>query len=84
MTQTRCRARCGLKSENVTAETQGVVRIERRVRAQDEAQVRAPEPADSESSVTSEEPEQGWDPYDVWLRRVHLLRSRGGSGSSEG
>jgi hypothetical protein len=36
------------------------------------------EPADSEASP-AQDVEQGWDPYDVWLRRVHQPRSRGGS-----
>jgi hypothetical protein len=39
------------------------------------------EPTDSEASP-AEEAEQGWDPYDVWLRRVHQPRSRGGGETS--
>ena len=41
------------------------------------------EPTDSEASL-AEEAEQGWDPYEVWLRRVHQPRSRGVSEPSEG
>ena len=39
------------------------------------------EPTDSEASP-AEEAEQGWDPYEVWLRRVHQPRSRGGGETS--
>jgi hypothetical protein len=41
---------------------------------------------ESEDIETSpaEEPERGWDPYEVWLRRVHQPRSRGGREPSDG
>jgi hypothetical protein len=44
---------------------------------------RSGEPKDSEASP-KKEAEQGWDPYDVWLRRVHQPRSRGGNEPSGG
>ena len=33
------------------------------------------EPTDSEASP-AEEAEQGWDPYDVWVRHIHEPRRR--------
>ena len=40
--------------------------------------------SDSESAATTQQDQdrQGWDPYEVWLRRVHQPRSRGGGETS--
>jgi hypothetical protein len=48
----------------------------RRRRIEAEPQDVPPLQFESPTSAPSEEPDIGWDPYDVWLRRVYLPRQR--------
>ena len=48
----------------------------RRARVEDRAQQVAQGTPKLRESVQSDPSEIGWDPYEVWLRRVHLPRQR--------
>ena len=46
----------------------------RRVQVAPDLPQAVPEELASEGSTPADESDRGWDPYDVWLRRVHLPR----------